>query len=85
MTLLQYCQILFLKDLGSLEFKNPNSHQTLCFSRQLITPTKKKFGGSEWENMENYLSKINVDEHFNCESEIFKRIVNSIKYELNKR
>lgn len=61
MTLLQYCQTLFLKDLGTLEFKCPNSHQTLGFSRPFITPTTKFFGGCEWENMENDLSKINVE------------------------
>ena len=61
MTLLHYSQTLFLKDLELLDFKFPTPGQALNFLRPHITPETRFFGGAEWENMENDLSQVKVE------------------------
>jgi len=62
MTLLQYSQTLFLKDLKSLDFIYPLPIDIDIELRPYVYETTPFFGGSGWQNMESDLSKIN-DEH----------------------
>ena len=59
MTLLQYSQTLFLRDLQSLKFIYPPSSDIDLALRPYIYETTAFFGGSCWRNMESDLSKIN--------------------------
>ena len=62
MTLLQYSQNLFLKDLQLLDFIYPIPFDINLDLRPFVYETTPFFGGSEWQNMESDLSKIN-EEH----------------------
>jgi hypothetical protein len=62
MTLLQYSQTLFLKDLQSLDFIYPHPIDIDLELRPYVYETTPFFGGSGWQNMESDLSIIN-DEH----------------------
>ena len=61
MTLLHYSQTHFLKDLELLDYTFPTPSQTLNFLKPHITPKTRFFGGAEWENMENDLSKVKIE------------------------
>jgi hypothetical protein len=63
MTLLQYSQTLFLRDIQSLEFKFPDRYQTLDYTIPYITPNTRFFDRTDFEN---YLSKnqIQFKEYF---------------------
>lgn len=62
MTLLQYSQTLFLKDLQSLDFIYPLPIDIDIELRPYVYETTPFFGGSGWQNMESDLSKIK-EEH----------------------
>jgi hypothetical protein len=61
MTLLQYSQTLFLRDLKSLGFSYPHSIDIDLELRPFVYVTTPFFGGGNWLNMEVDLSEINED------------------------
>ena len=62
MTLLQYIQNLFLKDLQLLDFIYPIPFDIDLELRPFVNNTTPFFGGNGWHNMESDLSQIN-EEH----------------------
>jgi hypothetical protein len=61
MTLLNYSQTHFLRDLQLLNCKVPGTNHILDYRILHINPSTKFFGGLEWENMQDDLSQIIVE------------------------
>lgn len=61
MTLLEYSRTEFSNDLSKLRFTHPNKHQALNNTLTYIKTSTKFFGGIRWDNVENDLANIALE------------------------